>query len=141
MDKQTLINNLNEDLAGEQSAIIQYLVDAAKVAGPYRPQRAQFFLAEVPGEQAYARFLANTIVALGGEPTTPPRPVASARTHRGMLEAVLEAEGRARKDYTHRAEEAGEFGDKGLQVALENIISDETGHYEGTERILREWPL
>lgn len=141
MDKQTLINNLNEDLAGELSAIIQYTTYAAKVAGPYRPQLAQFFLAEVPGEQAHAQFLANKIVALGGEPATTPRPVTSAMTNRGMLEAVLEAEARARRDYTRRAEEAAEFGDKGLQVQLENIVSDETGHYEETERILREWPL
>jgi bacterioferritin len=30
MDKQTLLKNLNEDLAGELSAIIQYLTYAAK---------------------------------------------------------------------------------------------------------------
>ncbi len=30
MDKQTLIDHLNEDLAGELSAIIQYITYAAK---------------------------------------------------------------------------------------------------------------
>lgn len=38
MDKRTLIENLNNDLAGELSAIIQYITYAAKVTGPYRPQ-------------------------------------------------------------------------------------------------------
>lgn len=47
MDKKTLINHLNEDLAGELGAIIQYLTYAEKVNGPYRPQLAQFFLGEV----------------------------------------------------------------------------------------------
>ena len=35
MDKQTLIDNLNRDLAGELSAIIQYITYAAKAAGAY----------------------------------------------------------------------------------------------------------
>lgn len=98
-------------------------------------------MAEVPGEQTHAQFLANKIVALGGEPTTQPRPVAQAHTNREMLEAVLEAERKAVQDYTQRAKAAEEFGDKGLQTQLENIVADETGHFEETERILREWPL
>jgi bacterioferritin len=58
-----------------------------------------------------------------------------------MLEKVLEAEKRARADYTERASQAEQFGDKGLQVQLENIVADESKHYEETERMLREWPL
>ncbi|MFZ1753354.1 MAG: ferritin-like domain-containing protein, partial [Caldilineaceae bacterium] len=73
MNKQMLIDNLNEDLAGELGAIIQYLTYAAKATGPYRPQLSQFFLTEVADEQLHAQFLANKIVALGGEPTTTPR--------------------------------------------------------------------
>lgn len=91
MDKKKLIDNLNEDLAGELSAIIQYITYAAKATGPYRPQFAAFFLAEVADEQLHAQYLANKIVALGGEPTTQPAPVPPASTNRGMLEAVLAA--------------------------------------------------
>jgi bacterioferritin len=141
IDKQTLITKLNEDLAGELGAITQYIVYAAKVTGPYRPQLAQFFLAEVPEEQTHAQYLANKIVALGGEPTTNARPVPAAKTNREMLEKVLEAEKRARTDYTERADQAEQFGDKGLQVQLENIVADESRHFEETERMLREWPL
>ena len=98
MDKQTLINHLNDDLAGELSAIIQYITYAAKASGPYRPQLVQFFLAEVADEQLHAQFLANKIVALGGEPTTLPRPVPPAGNNREMLEAILVAELQAGKD-------------------------------------------
>src|SRR3990170_4142669 len=77
VDKQTLIRHLNDDLAGEFSAIIQYTTYAAKATGPYRPQLAQFFLAEVADEQLHAQFLANKIVALGGEPTSVAREVAA----------------------------------------------------------------
>lgn len=141
MDKQTMIARLNEDLAAEFGAIIQYLTYAAKATGPYRPQLAEFFLAEVTDEQGHAQFLANKIVALGGEPTTTPRPVPEAKTNREMLEAVLAAERQATAGYAQRAQEAEEFGDKGLVVQLEDMVRDESGHSEETERILRDWPL
>jgi bacterioferritin len=141
MDKQTLIDNLNADLANELSAIAQYITYAAKATGPYRPQLSQFFLTEVADEQGHAQFLANKIVALGGEPATVASPVPQAKTNREMLEAVLAAEIKAGKDYTKRAQEAEEFGDKGLVVQLEDMVRDETGHSEETERILRDWPL
>jgi len=141
VDKKTLIDHLNHDLAGELGAIIQYVTYAAKATGPYRPQLSQFFLAEVADEQLHAQFLANKIVALGGEPVTAPRPVPAARTNREMLEAVLAAERQAGADYTARAQEADAFGDKGLVVQLEDMVRDETGHAEETERMLRDWPL
>jgi bacterioferritin len=141
MNKDTMIKKLNEDLAGELGAIVQYITYAAKTTGPYRPELSKFFLAEVTDEQAHAQYLANKIVALGGEPTTTPREVARAKDNRAMLEAVLAAEKQAMADYTQRAREADEFGDKGLVVQLEDIINDETGHAEETERMLRDWPL
>lgn len=141
MDKKALIDALNEDLAGELSAIAQYIVYAAKATGPFRPQLAEFFLKEVSDEQGHAQFLANKIVALGGEPTTEARPVDEAATNREMLEAVLRAEKRAVADYTERAEQADAFGDKGLAVQLEDMVADESTHAEETERILRDWPL
>jgi bacterioferritin len=141
MDKQTLINQLNKDLAGELGAIIQYITYAAKATGPFRPQLAQFFLAEVADEQLHAQFLANKIVALGGEPTTQARPVPAAHSNREMLEAVLVAERQATRDYAERAKEVEEFGDKGLMVQLEDMVRDESGHSDETERMLRDWPL
>ena len=54
---------------------------------------------------------------------------------------MSEAEKTAAKDYTQRAIEAEEYGDKGLAVQLEDMVRDESGHSEETERILRDWPL
>ena len=73
MTRAELIERLNQDLADELGAIIQYIVYAARATGPYRPQLSQFFLAEVADEQLHAQYLANKIVALGGAPTTTPR--------------------------------------------------------------------
>ena len=141
MTKADLIDRLNEDLASELGAIIMYLTYAARATGPYRPQLSQFFLAEVADEQLHAQYLANKIVALGGEPTTQPQAVPLPKTNRDMLEAVLQAEQEATESYTRRAKEAEAYGDKGLVVQLEDFVRDESNHVEETERILRDWPL
>ena len=136
-----MIERLNEDLASELGAIVQYLTYAARTTGPYRPQLSQFFLAEVADEQAHAQYLANKVVSLGGEPTTVPRPIPLPKGNRGMLEEILKSEQQATTGYTTRAKEAEEFGDKGLVVQLEDFIRDESSHVEETQRILKDWPL
>ena len=141
MKKESLIEKLNSDLSWELSAIIQYLTYSAKVTGPYRPQLSQFFISEISDEQMHAQFLANKIVALGGEPTTTPRDIPLVKTNREMLEAILEAEKNAISNYSDRAKDAENFGDKGLVVQLEDMVRDESIHADETERILRDWPL
>jgi bacterioferritin len=139
MDKQTLIDALNEDLSGELQAVIQYLTYSSKVTGPYRPQLVDFMQAEIPDELGHAQFLADKIVALGGVPITKPRPVPEASTPYEMLEAILKAERQAVSDYTKRVEQADEYGDKGLVVQLEDIVNDETTHAEETQKLLLNW--
>ncbi len=140
MNKDELIRFLNEDLANELAAIVQYITYSAQVTGPHRPPLVEFLLKEVPDEQGHAEFLANKIVALGGIPTTKPAAVATAETTKELFEAALVAELKAVEGYKRRAEQAEEFGDRGLQVKLEDMLSDETGHAEEIERILRDWP-
>lgn len=139
MDKQTLINALNDDLAGELQAIIQYLTYSAKVTGPYRPQLVQFMQAEITDEMLHAQFLAGKIAALGGNPTTQPHPVPEASTAKEMLQAILAAEQKAVVGYTERAKMAEAFGDKGLMVQLEDMVRDESGHSEETAKLLMNW--
>ncbi len=141
MDNQQLIDLLNQDLANEFAAIIQYTTYAAKVTGPFRPELSQFLLAEVADEQGHAKFLADKILVLGGEPTTTAAAVALANTNKGMLEAVLEAENRAIVAYTKRAEQAAALGHKALSLDLEEMIRDETGHSEELRKILNGWSI
>lgn len=139
MDKQKLIDALNDDLAGELQAVIQYLTYSAKVTGHWRPQLVEFMQKEIPDELGHAQFLADKIAALGGTPTTEPRSVPEAKDAHSMLEAILKAEKKAVKNYTERAKQADEYGDKGLVVQLEDIVRDETIHAEETEKLLRNW--
>lgn len=139
MDKQQLIDGLNGDLAGELQAVIMYTIYSAQVKGPYRPQLVQFMQAEIADELLHARFLADKIVALGGTPTTTPRPVPPAASAKEMLENIMKAEEQAVKDYGVRSEQARSLGELGLSVQLETMVQDETSHYEETKKLLAEW--
>lgn len=139
MDPQALIDGLNHDLAGEYQAILMYTHYSAKLTGPYRRELRAFFQAEIADEQGHAQFLADKIAALGGEPTTEPRPVPTANLPREMLDEALAAEEQAIADYNERIHQAEGFGDLGLKVQLENQVADETRHKEELERIIAGW--
>lgn len=139
MSKQALIDALNRDLASEYQAVIMYTTYSAQVKGPYRPQLVQFMQAEIPDELGHAQFLADKIVALGGVPTTTAEPVPSAETPKEMLERILEAENKAIAGYTERSDQARAAGEIGLAIQLEDMIVDETGHSEETQKLLDEW--
>lgn len=139
MDKQKLIDALNADLAAEFQAIIMYTTYSAQVTGPYRLELSKFMQAEIPDELGHAQFLADKIFILGGVPTTTPLPVPPAETPKEMLERILEAERKAIAGYSERSEQAKDAGELGLGVQLENMVVDETGHYEEVKRLLADW--
>lgn len=138
-ERRTLVLGLNHDLAGEYQAILMYTHYAAKLTGPFRKELRALFQAELADESGHAQFLADKIAALGGQPTTQPRPVLDADDARAMLQNALKAEQQAISDYRQRIEQAEAFGDIGLKVDLENQIADETRHKEELERILAGW--
>jgi bacterioferritin len=134
-----LLEGLNHDLAGEYQAILMYIHYSAKLTGPYRRELRALFQAEIGDEQGHAQFLADKIAALGGEPTTQPRPVPGANQPREMLERALAAEEQAIADYNGRIRQAEGFGDLGLKAELETQVADETRHKEELERIIAGW--
>jgi bacterioferritin len=138
-DREALIAGLNHDLAGEYQAILMYINYSAKLTGPFRRELRALFQAEIADEQGHAQFLSDKIAALGGEPTTEPRPVPNVRHPRQMLDCALNAEIEAIAGYTTRIRQAEKCGELGLKVALENQLADETRHKEEIERIIAGW--
>ena len=139
VDRQALIDGLNHDLAGEYQAILMYTHYSAKLTGPYRRELRALFQAEIADELGHAQFLADKVAALGGEPTTKPRPVPLASRPREMLEQARAGEERAVADYDGRIRQAEGFGDFGLKADLESQVADETRHKEELERIIAGW--
>jgi bacterioferritin len=138
MDKRTLIEKLNEDLAHEYQAMLMYNTYAAMVSGIHRPILRDFFQEEVPDELEHAQFLANKITSLGGTPTTKPADFELAREPRAMLEQIVQAESDTIERYGKHLDRVEEFGDRGLAAELDDIIRDETIHKEETEKLLRD---
>jgi bacterioferritin len=136
-NNETLIEHLNQDLAAEYQAVIMYNTYAASVLGEHRKQLREFFRQEVPDELEHATFLADKIVALGGEPTTRIKEVPHADADRDMLENVRQAESDTIERYGRRRQQAEEAGDLALVNDLEEMISDETRHMEECDKILR----
>lgn len=137
IDKQTLLEGLNEDLAHEYQAIVMYNTYAAAVSGVHRQELSNFFLNEVADEVEHARFLAHKITALGGTPITSAADVDYTESAREMMENVAAAENETIERYARRMKQAEAFGDYGLEAKLGDLIADETEHKEEAEKILR----
>lgn len=138
-ERGTLLDGLNEDLAGELQAIAMYIQYSAMLQGSHREALRELFQAELPDEMRHAQLLADKIAVWGGIPTTTARPVPKAGNALQMLQNVFEAESQAITDYTDRVAQAEETGEVGLKVQLENVILDETRHMEEVEQIIAGW--
>lgn len=138
-DRQTLIDHLNNDLAGELQAICMYIQYSSMLRGANRKDLRELFQAEIPDEQGHAQLLSDKISIFGGVPHMEPRPVPEAQDAREMLQNVLEAEEQAIADYMERAKEAEDCGEIGLKVELEDVIVDETKHRDEVKLILSGW--
>ena len=88
---QALLAGLNEDLANEYAAVIQYRTYASAVSGPHRQELRAFFEGEIPDELGHAAYLADKIVALGGTPTVVPKEVKLTNDNKEMLQHALGA--------------------------------------------------
>jgi bacterioferritin len=139
MSKESLIEAMNEQLAAEYQAMIMYLHYSAVVTGPYRPELISFFQPEIPGEQVHCQYLADKISAMGGTPTTAPKPVPHSSDAKKLLQYVLEAEENAVAAYAHLIKLAEEMGEIGIRVQMENFLQDETHHRDETKKILQGW--
>ena len=137
MSRQELIEGLNSDLNLELEAILRGVYHAAAGRGMLGHELRELLNKELPSELGHAMFLADKIVALGGEvrirPTLPNDLVAS----RQLLSENIAAERQVIANYTRRIDQALEFGDKGLAIRLEGILSEETDHLEELERLGR----
>lgn len=139
VSREELIDGLNVDLAAEFQAVLTYRLFASLATGPHRQEIRSFFEGEIEDELEHARFLADKVVALGGEPTTEPLPVELAEDNREMFEIALQAETDTITRYEARIRQAEALGETALKVELEELLADEAGHKEEIERILTDW--
>ena len=135
ISKQQLIEALNEDLAREYQAVIQYRTYASAVRGPYRRELRAFFETEIADELT----LADKVVSLGGTPATQNAPVRFTDDARQMLQNALEDEEATIKRYVERRSQAEELKEYGLAVDMDDLIADESKHRDELRLMLDRW--
>jgi bacterioferritin len=137
MSRQDLIEGLNADLNLELEAILRGVYHAAAGRGMLGHELREMLKKELPSELGHAMFLADKIVALGGEIRIRPMPPNDLVASRQLLSENIAAERQVIENYARRIDQALEFGDKGLVIRLEDILSEETDHLEELERLAR----
>jgi len=137
---KALLEGLNEDLAHEYSAVIQYRTYASAVTGPYRQELRQFFSSEIPDELGHAALLADKIAALGGRLVVQAAEVKYTEDPREMLANSLADEEATLARYVQRRKQAEDAGEHGLANDLDDVIADESKHRDELRLMLKRWP-
>jgi bacterioferritin len=137
MTREELINGLNEDLNLELETILRGVYHAAAGRGLLGHELRELLKKDLPSELEHAMFLADKIVALGGEVRIQPQVPAEISAARQLLDQNIAAERKIIGNYAKRIDQAADYGDKGLVIRLEDMLASETDHLEQLERLGR----
>jgi bacterioferritin len=126
--KDEIIKGLNEDLAREYKAIIQYVVYSSTLKGAKYGDIAEQLKKHASQELAHALEVARQIDYLGGDPTMKSKEADYSKDSKTMLELDLKAEQETIKNYRERIRQAERSGEFALSEALRDIIRQEQDH-------------
>jgi bacterioferritin len=126
--KDEIIRGLNEDLAREYKAIIQYVVFSNTLKGAEYGDIAEQLKKHASQELAHALEVARQIDYLGGDPTMKGKETEYSQDSKSMLEIDLRAEQETIKNYRERIRQAERAGEFALSETLRDIIAEEQDH-------------
>jgi bacterioferritin len=126
--RNEIIKGLNEDLAREYKAIIQYVVFSSTLKGAEYGDIAEQLKEHASQELAHALEVARQIDYLGGDPTVEVKNAEYSQDSKKMLEIDLLQEQETIKNYRERIRQAETSGEFALSEALRDIIRQEQDH-------------
>ncbi|TVP41128.1 ferritin-like domain-containing protein [Candidatus Nitrosocosmicus arcticus] len=126
--KEDLVNGLNEDLAREYKAIIQYVVFSTTLKGAEYGNIAEQLEKHASDELDHALKVAKQIDYLGGDPVVKGKDAETSNEPKKMLEIDLFAEQETIKNYRERIQQAEAAGEFALSEILRGIITQEQDH-------------
>jgi len=127
-DRQGIIDGLNEDLAREYQAIIQYVVFSSTLKGPEYGDIAEELKLHASEELEHALEVAKQIDYLGGNPTVKSKEAGYSEDSKTMLEIDLKSERETINNYRERIRQAESAGEYALSEKLRGIIAQEQDH-------------
>jgi bacterioferritin len=134
MDKPKLIEKLNEAVALELGALLQYNQYSQMIVGRDRITWADWFHERAEGAFKHARMVGGRVAALGGTPSVEPEAVRQTKDLQEMLENSLEVERRAVQVYSEALAFCKDH--PGYRNMLEGLVDDETQDVEELEKFL-----
>jgi len=126
--RDELIQGLQEDLAREYKAIIQYIIYSQKLDGAKYMNIADELAVHAHEELDHALAVANQLDYFGEYPTEKPKAVDTPKDNDGMLWADLHAEDVTVENYRERIKQAEALGEYALAEVLQDLIKQEQDH-------------
>jgi bacterioferritin len=123
-----LIQGLQEDIAREYKAIIQYIIFSQKLDGARYMEIAQILEGHAHEELNHAIAVAKQLDYFGAYPVHTPKPVVVSEDNDEMLWADLAAEDETVANYRERIIQAQALGEFALAEILQEIIKEEQDH-------------
>jgi bacterioferritin len=126
--RDALIQGLQEDLAREYKAIIQYVIYSQVLDGAKYMQIAAELEVHAHQELDHAIAISKQLDYFGAYPTEKPKPVETPEDNEGMLWADLRAEDETVAEYRKRIKQAQDIGEFALAEILQGITQQEQDH-------------
>lgn len=126
--REALIAGLQEDLAREYKAIIQYVIYSQVLDGPQYMDIAGELEVHAHEELDHAIAISKQLDYFGIYPTEKPKKVDVPEDAEGMLWADLRAEDETVAEYRIRIRQAQEIGEFALAEVLQEITRQEQDH-------------
>jgi bacterioferritin len=126
--RQQLIDGLQEDLAREYKAIIQYVIFSQKLDGARYMNIADQLQEHAHQELEHALAIARQLDYFGAYPVHEPKPVEVSEDNEEMLWADLRAEDDTVRNYRERIRQAEALQEYALAEVLQEIVRQEQDH-------------
>jgi bacterioferritin len=136
MNKQAIIDHLNEILKHEWTGVAQYAQAGFIVEGIWREVYAGKFLDDAKESFGHAQLVGDKIVALGGVPVATRNEIKQSRDLHEVLQFSLAFESKAVEMYSQAIELAE--GNKPLVIFLEDILKEEQEGVDEYTKLLRD---
>jgi bacterioferritin len=126
--REALVQGLQEDIAREYQAIIQYVIFSQKLDGARYMEIAQILEGHAHEELDHAIAVAKQLDYFGAYPVHQPATVTVSEDNDLMLWADLDAEDVTIVEYRKRIRQAQALGEYALAETLQEIIKQEQDH-------------
>jgi len=126
--KEDLIRALQEDLAREYKAIIQYVIYSQTLNKAQYMDIAAELEKHARQELDHALRIARQLDYFGAYPTHQPKPIEVSDDNEKMLWFDLQAEDETVQNYRERIRQAESLGEYGLAEELREIVRNEQEH-------------